>query len=108
MILKRGDTIYFKFDLLTILLIVLILIFFVFIFADYKVLKAFFEKEKDRNISFTTSQYESYLNSNAEDKISEEFIEEVLEDIINESVEDSDPSDKEEKVKFSDESYDNF
>lgn len=89
---------------------VLIFIFLVFILADYKVLKAFFEKEKDRNISFTNSQYESYINSDSENKISEEFIKEVLEDMINNADPDKVESSEieENEIDVSDNTYDNF
>ena len=89
---------------------ILIFIFLVFILADYKVLKAFFEKEKDRNIAFTNSQYESYMNSDSENKISEEFIKEVLEDMINnvnpDEVESSEIEENE--IDVADNTYDNF
>ena len=95
--------------MVSILLIILILIFFVFIFADYKILRAFFLNEKDRNVSFTASQLEGYINSGFEDKISEEFIEEVIDDVINNAEIDSNiTSDIDEKSDSDEETYDNF
>lgn len=65
----------FRFDTITLLLLIGVIIAFVFLLADYKTFKRFIRKEKDRNIAFTTSQAAHYED---EENISEEFIEEFV------------------------------
>ena len=78
------------------------LILIVFLLADYKLLKNFFQKERDRNISFTNSQYESYVKNNSDEKISKEFINEVLDDVIkSETISDNDVKDNS-TIKYDD------